>query len=40
MMKATDAYYLKLGRGGKWAKDSIEHGRARIGWRMTAPGRR
>jgi hypothetical protein len=33
MMKATDAYYLKLGRGGKWAKHSIEHGRARIGWK-------
>lgn len=29
---ASNAYYLKLGRGGAWAADSIEHGRARIGW--------
>jgi hypothetical protein len=35
MLKAEDAYYLKLGRGGEWAKDRIEHGRARIGWRST-----
>ena len=35
MLKASHAYYLKLGRGGKWAEDSIAHGRARIGWRGT-----
>jgi hypothetical protein len=33
MSKAEHAYYLKLGRGGKWAEDSIAHGRARIGWK-------
>jgi hypothetical protein len=32
MLKAERTYYLKLGRGGKWANDSIVHGRARIGW--------
>jgi hypothetical protein len=31
-MTATDAYYIKLGTGGKWAKESIKHGVARIGW--------
>jgi hypothetical protein len=29
----TSAYYIKLGRGGEWESDSIEHGRLRIGWR-------
>lgn len=32
-ISAADAYYLKLGRGGAWAADSIASGRARIGWR-------
>jgi hypothetical protein len=31
-MTATDAYYIKLGTGGKWAEDSITRGIARIGW--------
>src|SRR5439155_7199888 len=35
MLKAVQVYYLKLGRGGEWADDSIAHGRARIGWRST-----
>jgi len=35
MLKAEHAYYLKLGRGGEWAGDSIAHGRARIGWTGT-----
>lgn len=26
------AYYVKLGRGGMWEKDSIETGKVRIGW--------
>lgn len=29
------AYYLKLGKGGEWAADSIEQGVARIGWTNT-----
>ena len=33
MLQAADAYYLKLGQSGKWAVDSITHGRARIGWK-------
>ena len=32
MLEARHVYYLKLGRGGRWAADSIAHGRARIGW--------
>jgi hypothetical protein len=35
MLKAEHAYYIKLGRGGKWAEDSIAHGKARIGWTRT-----
>lgn len=35
MLKADHAYYLKLGRGGSWAEDSIAHKKARIGWRDT-----
>lgn len=26
------AYYIKLGRGGKWAESSIQESKARIGW--------
>jgi hypothetical protein len=26
------AFYIKLGRGGKWEKDSIETGKLRLGW--------
>jgi hypothetical protein len=29
----TTAFYIKLGRGGEWERDSIENGRLRIGWR-------
>ena len=29
----TNAYYVKLGEGGKWAEDSIRDGMIRIGWR-------
>ncbi len=32
-MKFRHAYYIKLGRGGAWEADSIEHGRLRFGWR-------
>ena len=28
-----NAYYVKLGRGGKWADDSLRNGIIRIGWR-------
>ena len=28
-----NAYYVKLGRGGKWADDSLSKGMIRIGWR-------
>jgi hypothetical protein len=35
MLKAEQVYYLKLGRGGEWADDSMAHGRARIGWKST-----
>lgn len=27
-----NAYYVKLGRGGEWAEDSIQNGLIRIGW--------
>ena len=27
-----NAYYVKLGKGGKWAEDSIQGGKIRIGW--------
>jgi hypothetical protein len=27
------AYYVKLGKGGKWAESSIQGGIIRIGWR-------
>ncbi len=29
----SNAYYVKLGRGGKWADDSLRNGIIRIGWR-------
>jgi hypothetical protein len=35
MLKADEIYYLKLGRGGEWADESIAHGRARIEWKST-----
>jgi len=35
MLKADHAYYLKLGRGGEWAKDAIDHDCARVGWKST-----
>lgn len=35
MLNVKHAYYLKLGFGGKWAADSIAHGKARIGWKNT-----
>jgi len=28
-----NAYYVKLGKGGKWGDDSIQGGKVRIGWR-------
>jgi len=31
-MTAADAYYIKLGTGGKWDEESITRGIARIGW--------
>lgn len=27
-----NALYIKLGKSGKWEKDSIENGKIRIGW--------
>ena len=33
MLQAEHAYYIKLGRGGGWAADSIKRGWARIGWK-------
>ena len=27
-----NAYYVKLGRGAKWADDSLRDGMIRIGW--------
>jgi hypothetical protein len=30
--KIRNAYYIKLGRGGKWEDDSIRRGLMRIGW--------
>jgi hypothetical protein len=35
MLKAANTYYIKLGTGGEWEKDSIDHGKARIGWRRV-----
>jgi hypothetical protein len=29
----ADAYYIKLGSGGKWEKDSIANGYLRLGWK-------
>jgi hypothetical protein len=29
----TNAYYIKLGRGGCWEADSIAHDKLRLGWR-------
>ena len=31
-LEMRNAYYIKLGRGGKWEEDSIKRGRLRIGW--------
>lgn len=28
----SNAYYIKLGRGGEWEADSIENGKLRLGW--------
>jgi hypothetical protein len=33
-----NAYFIKLGRGGKWESLSIEENKARIGWRNQALG--
>ncbi len=30
------AFFIKLGKGGKWEKDSVEHGLMRIGWRQIS----
>jgi len=30
--KFANAFYIKLGRGGKWEADSIENGLLRLGW--------
>jgi len=35
MLTAEHAYYLKLGRAGSWAEDSIRHSKARIEWKST-----
>ena len=32
-IQIRNAFFVKLGAGGKWEKDSIEHGLMRIGWR-------
>lgn len=32
-VQIQNAFYIKLGSGGKWEKDSVEHGLMRIGWR-------
>lgn len=31
-IKFKNAYYIKLGEGGKWAESSIEEGKIRVGW--------
>ena len=36
-IRFKNAYYIKLGAGGKWEADSIQTGRARIGW-SNIPG--
>lgn len=33
MIKFNKAYFIKLGASGKWAKDSFENNRIRIGWK-------
>jgi hypothetical protein len=33
-----NAYYVKLGKGGEWAEDSIQGGKIRIGWKEQALG--
>lgn len=38
MLSARDVFYLKLGRGGTWADDSLANARARIGWKETPLG--
>lgn len=30
----TTAYYIKLGRGGEWERDSIKSGKLRLGWKQ------
>jgi hypothetical protein len=32
----TKAYYIKLGSGGKWEKDSIANGYLRLGWKRQS----
>ena len=32
----TNAFYIKLGRGGEWEDDSIANGKLRLGWRQQS----
>lgn len=32
-IRFTNAYYIKLGKGGKWEKSSIQENKMRIGWK-------
>ena len=32
----TNAFYIKLGRGGEWENDSIQTGKLRLGWRRQS----
>jgi hypothetical protein len=32
----TNAFYIKLGRGGEWENDSVETGKLRLGWRQQS----
>lgn len=32
----TNAFYIKLGRGGEWESDSIEAGKLRLGWQRQS----
>jgi len=32
----TAAFYIKLGRGGKWETDSIKNGKLRLGWQLQS----
>jgi Restriction endonuclease len=34
----TNAFYIKLGRGGVWENDSIETGKLRLGWKEQSLG--